>query len=142
MAIPLPGELYFDRTNFGGHFFIVGPEDPCDESNVVVFYCTSKQHDRDHPHTSACLVNHNLPAFFLPPDTLQSLPKPTWIKLDEPSYICKQRFESERAFQKNKRDALPIKLTVALLRCGAESVCMPRMDAAACTRLANLMESV
>ena len=136
MDAPLAGYLYFDPNLFGGHYFIVGPDDPIDSSKVVAFLCTSKQHKR--PDSHGCHSSADLPSFHIEKGTVQSLTMPTWVQLDDCHYYNKSRFEAggwSYAMEK-----LAFSLTIELLECAAQSEVLSKVDASACLDEACLLK--
>ena len=136
MDAPLPGYLYFDEELHGGHYFIIGPDDPCDLNNVIVFCCTSKGHNR--PELHGCHSNHELPSFHLEVGTTTALLLPTWVNLDKVYFYVKSDFNTKWRWAKVKLD---ISLTIDLLKCAGQSTAIAKFDSNACSAEAGSLES-
>ncbi len=137
MAAPLPGYLYHDENLFGGHYFIVGPVDPAQVDNVIIFCCTSKKHDR--PSSHGCHSSHELPSFHIETGKVPTLNLPTWVQLDEVYFYAKTDFQGHWF---RPRDTLDLALTVDLLACASESMELAEIDAQACGNEAESLRSV
>ena len=136
MDAPLAGYLYYDKDLHDGHYFIVGPDDPIHNENVIVFCCTTKRHNR--PNSDGCHANHRLPSFHLAPGTIPTLTLPTWVSLDEVYFYAKRDFDTKWRYAKEKFD---LSLTIDLLKCASQSTAIMKVDAKACGNEANLLES-
>lgn len=136
MDAPLAGHLYFDPNLFDGHYFIVGPDDPVQTANVLVFCCTSKDHGRPSEH--GCHAAFDLPSFHIEVGHVQELTLPTWVQLDEAYPYARTRFTTNANWQYAK-EKLTLPLTVEVLRCAAQSEGLASIDASACEAEADLI---
>lgn len=135
MDRPLAGYLYYDYELHGGHYFVVGPDDPVQSNKVIVFCCTSQPHGR--PDTHGCHSDHELPSYHLKSGTVSALKSRTWIQLDELYYYLISDFDTKWKYAKEKLD---VSLTIDLLGCAAGSDAISVVDAEACRIEAELLD--
>ena len=135
MGAPLAGYLYFDENLHGGHYFVVGPDDPWDADNVLVFCCTSQPHHR--PPEAGCFEDLRYHSFHLPAGTVSRLTKPTWVLMGE-CYPYKKADFSGR--WRVPREKLSLSLTVELLLCASRSKTLALTDSQRCAEEATAIQ--